>query len=84
MNEYAKQLFYSPEEYGMLFSDEFIIFKKLRPIDTLIEMRLERASDLITTTDLNIYEIASECGYNTVSFLVVNDSIINIRISYSF
>ena len=38
MHEYAKQLFYSPEEYGMLFSDEFIIFKKLRPIDTLIEI----------------------------------------------
>ena len=40
MNEYAKQLFYSPEEYGMLFSDEFIIFKKLRPIDALNELSL--------------------------------------------
>ena len=38
MHEYAKQLFYSPEEYAMLFSDEFVIFQKLRPIDTLIEI----------------------------------------------
>ena len=38
MHEYARQLFYSPEEIGMLFSDEFIIFKKLRPIDKLIEI----------------------------------------------
>ena len=38
MNEYAKQLFYSPEEYAILFSDEFVIVKKLRPIDTLIEI----------------------------------------------
>ena len=38
MHEYAKQLFYSPEEFGMLFNDEFIIFKRLRPIDTLIEI----------------------------------------------
>ena len=38
MNEYAKQLFYSPDEFGMLFSDEFIIFKKFRPIDILIEI----------------------------------------------
>ena len=38
MHEYARQLFYSPEEICMLFSDEFIIFKKLRPIDKLIEI----------------------------------------------
>ena len=38
MNEYVKQLFYSPEEYAILFSDEFLIFKKLRPIDALIEI----------------------------------------------
>ena len=38
MHEYARQLFYSPEEIGMLFSDEFVIFKRLRPIDKLIEI----------------------------------------------
>ena len=38
MHEYARQLFYSPEEIGILFSDEFVIFKKLRPIDKLIEI----------------------------------------------
>ncbi len=38
MHEYARQLFYSPEEIGILFSDEFLIFKRLRPIDQLIEI----------------------------------------------
>lgn len=40
------------------------------PIDTLISMRLDRALDLIATTDLSICEIASQCGYNTVSFFI--------------
>ena len=40
------------------------------PIDALIEMRLTKASDLIATTDLSIYDIATQCGYNTVSFFI--------------
>ena len=40
------------------------------PIDTLLSMRLDKALDLITTTDLSVYEIASQCGYNTVSFFI--------------
>lgn len=40
------------------------------PIDALIEMRLDKACDLVASTDLRISEIASECGYNTVSFFV--------------
>ena len=40
------------------------------PIDALIEMRLSKACDLVASTDLLISEIASECGYNTVSFFV--------------
>lgn len=40
------------------------------PIESLIEMRLTKASDLIATSDLSIYEIASQCGYNTVSFFI--------------
>ena len=40
------------------------------PIDALIEMRLNKACDLVASTDLRISEIAIECGYNTVSFFV--------------
>ena len=40
------------------------------PIDALIEMRLNKACDLVASTDLLISEIAFECGYNTVSFFV--------------
>lgn len=40
------------------------------PIEALIEMRLDRASDLVASTDLSISKIASECGYNTVSFFI--------------
>lgn len=40
------------------------------PIDILIEMRLAKASDLISSTDLTVKEIADKCGYNTVSFFI--------------
>ena len=40
------------------------------PIELLIEMRLTKASDLVATSDLSIYEIATLCGYNTVSFFI--------------
>ncbi|MBE6769850.1 MAG: helix-turn-helix transcriptional regulator [Ruminococcaceae bacterium] len=40
------------------------------PIEALIEMRLAKASDLITSTDLNVYEIAAHCGYTTASFFI--------------
>ena len=40
------------------------------PIETLIEMRLNKASDLIISTGLTIAEIADRCGYNTVSFFI--------------
>jgi len=40
------------------------------PIEILIEMRLEKASDLIATTELSVNKVASECGYNTVSFFI--------------
>ncbi|MBQ8814786.1 MAG: helix-turn-helix transcriptional regulator [Lachnospiraceae bacterium] len=39
-------------------------------IESLIEMRLTKASDLVATSDLCIYEIATQCGYNTVSFFI--------------
>jgi len=40
------------------------------PIESFIEMRLTKASDLIAASDLTISEIASQCGYNTVSFFI--------------
>ena len=57
MDEYSRQLFYSPEEFGILFSDEFVIFKKLRPIDKLIEIMQSKnifknlSEDIISTFD---------------------------------
>lgn len=40
------------------------------PIEMLIEMRLNKASDLILSTNLTVAEIAERCGYNTVSFFI--------------
>lgn len=40
------------------------------PIEALVDMRLTTASDLIATSDLSVYEIATQCGYNTVSFFI--------------
>ena len=36
----------------------------------LVEMRLDRASDLVFTTDMSISDIAAACGYATVSFFI--------------
>ena len=55
MHEYARQLFYSPEEIGILFSDEFVIYKKLRPIDKLIEIIINKNSYNNRLDDINIY-----------------------------
>lgn len=49
------------------------LFKKetgSTPLKILTEMRLNRACDLLATTDMNIVEIASEVGYNTPSFFI--------------
>ena len=40
------------------------------PIAMLVEMRLDRASDLVFTTDMSISDIAAACGYATVSFFI--------------
>lgn len=40
------------------------------PIEALIEMRLDRASDLIASSNLSVSKIAAECGYNTASFFI--------------
>ncbi len=49
------------------------IFKKSTgksPIEMLISIRLDKASDLIANTDIKICDIAVMCGYNTVSFFI--------------
>lgn len=40
------------------------------PMEMLIGMRLEHASDLVASTNLSISQIAEECGYRTVSFFI--------------
>jgi len=40
------------------------------PFKMLSEMRLERASDLVVSTDMKINEIAESLGYNTLSFFI--------------
>lgn len=38
------------------------------PIKTLIDMRMERACDLITNTSMAITQIAAACGYSSASY----------------
>lgn len=40
------------------------------PINALIEMRMEKACDLIANTDIKITQIAQMCGYNNTSFFI--------------
>ncbi len=40
------------------------------PVSVLIDLRMERASDLIANTDLSVTDIARRCGYNSVSYFI--------------
>lgn len=40
------------------------------PINVLIDLRMERASDLIENTNMTVSDIAETCGYNTVSYFI--------------
>ena len=40
------------------------------PINVLIDLRMERASDLIANTNIPITDIAEACGYNSVSYFI--------------
>ena len=40
------------------------------PINVLIDLRMERASDLIANTNMTVSDIAEECGYNSVSYFI--------------
>ena len=40
------------------------------PINVLIGLRMERASDLISNTDMPISDIADVCGYNSTSYFI--------------
>ena len=66
MHEYAKQLFYSPDEIGMLFTDEFIIFKKLRPIDLLIQIISNKNINIINNTLEEITNFNTNLESNSV------------------
>ena len=47
------------------------IFKKKfgkSPIDTLIDIRMSKALELVANTDAGVFEMAQLCGYNTPSF----------------
>ena len=40
------------------------------PINVLIDLRMERASDLIENTNMTIADIAKDCGYNSPSYFI--------------
>ena len=40
------------------------------PIEMLIDFRMEKATDLITNTNMKINDVSALCGYNTPSFFI--------------
>ena len=81
MDEYSRQLFYSPEEIGILFSDEFVIFKKLRPIDKLIEIIQNKTvfnnfSEIVVNYKNNLSSDTSETN-NIKSFISKSNTLNN-------
>ena len=78
MTEYSKQLFYPPEEFALLFNDEFVIYKRLRPIDTLIEiMKNKNINNNISDED-NFSDINTNYDNNIITN-EINGSNSNVR-----
>jgi hypothetical protein len=78
MTEYSKQLFYPPEEFALLFNDEFVIYKRLRPIDTLIEiMKYKNINNNISDED-NFSDINTNYDNNIITN-EINGSNSNVR-----
>ena len=42
----------------------------MTPIEMLISLRMDKASDLVANTNIKICDIAEICGYNTTSFFI--------------
>jgi len=60
LNEVAEQVNFSPSHLSVVFSRETgMTFK-----DYLINIRMEKAKELLRTTPLKSFEIASQIGYN--------------------
>jgi two-component system response regulator YesN len=60
MNQVAGRFNLSPSHFSTVFSQEFgITFR-----DYLNNLRIDRAKELLRTTNLKCTEIAFQCGYN--------------------
>ena len=66
LQELSSVFFLEKSYFARLFRSE----TGKTPIDMLIAMRLDKAMDLVATTDMSISEISAECGYRTVSFFI--------------
>jgi len=57
--ELAASVSLSPSQFSRVFHDRFGV----TPHQYLRRLRMDAASDLLTTTDMSLTEIASKCGY---------------------
>lgn len=64
LDSIATQIFLSPCYLSVIFSKEMNMTFK----DYLIQTRIEKAKELILTTNLKIYEIAKKVGYNDARY----------------
>ncbi|WP_051318530.1 helix-turn-helix transcriptional regulator [Cohnella thermotolerans] len=60
----AKQLFVNPAYLGRLFKS----YAAVSFNDYLVQVRMEKAKELLMTTDMKIYEIAHEVGYRQLDW----------------
>lgn len=60
----AKQLYVNPAYLGRLFKS----FESITFNNYLVEVRMEKAKELLFTTDKRIYEIAREVGYRQLDW----------------
>ncbi|MGV2786904.1 helix-turn-helix domain-containing protein, partial [Clostridium perfringens] len=64
LRDMANRFSFSPNYLGVLFKEE----TGHNFSDYVIKLRMERARDLLKTTKLKIYEIASQTGYQYLPY----------------
>ena len=52
------------------FTRKFRILTGVSPTEYLISLRIEKAENLLKTTDLPVYAIADACGFNNINYFI--------------
>ena len=64
--EVAQKIHLSPNYFSALFRRK----TSLRFMEYVLQVRMEKASEMLANTQMHIYEIAAACGYENVGYFI--------------